>query len=83
MSDALQTAVQNMSATLAQGQTGQQEALERRLNSLQQQNAQQMEQLRNSLNEGMKALQEEKNARKLDEIRHTVDEQLRDALQNV
>lgn len=39
-----------------------------------------MEQLRNSLNEGMKALQEE-NARKLDEIRHTVDEQLQDALQ--
>lgn len=69
-----------MSATLAQGQTGQQEALERRLNSLQQQNVQQMEQLRNSLNEGMKALQEE-NARKLDEIRHTVDEQLQDALQ--
>ena len=66
VSDALQTAVQNMSATLAQGQTGQQEALERRLNSLQQQNVQQMEQLRNSLNEGMKALQEE-NARKLDE----------------
>ena len=80
VSDALQTAVQNMSATLAQGQTGQQEALERRLNSLQQQNVQQMEQLRNSLNEGMKALQEE-NARKLDEIRHTVDEQLQDALQ--
>ena len=80
VSDALQTAVQNMSATLAQGQTGQQEALERRLNSLQQQNVQQMEQLRNSLNEGMKALQEE-NARKLDETRHTVDEQLQDALQ--
>ncbi len=80
VSDALQTAVQNMSATLAQGQTGQQAALERRLNSLQQQNAQQMEQLRNSPNEGMKALQEE-NARKLDEIRHTVDEQLQDALQ--
>lgn len=80
VSDALQTAVQSMSATLAQGQTGQQEALERRLNSLQQQNAQQMEQLRKSLNDGMKALQEE-NARKLDQIRHTVDEQLQDALQ--
>ena len=70
VSDALQTAVQNMSATLAQGANGPAGGSGTRLNSLQQQNAQQMEQLRNSLNEGMKALQEE-NARKLDEIRQT------------
>lgn len=39
-----------------------------------------MEQLRRAMVESMTALQAE-NTRKLDEIRHTVDEQLQDALQ--
>ena len=43
-------------------------------------NNQQMEQLRRAMVESMTALQAE-NTRKLDEIRHTVDEQLQDALQ--
>ena len=69
VSETLQTAVQSMSTTLGQGQDSQQRLLER-----------QMEQLRRTMDENMKALQAE-NTRKLDEIRHTVDEQLQDALQ--
>lgn len=80
MSETLQTAVRDMSATLASGQTAQQQAMEQRLRSLETSNAQKLEQLRSSMAESMTALQTE-NARKLDEIRHTVDEQLQDALQ--
>ena len=80
VSETLQTAVQSMSATLGQGQDSQQRILERRLQSLEQANNQQMEQLRRAMVESMTALQAE-NTRKLDEIRHTVDEQLQDALQ--
>ena len=69
VSETLQTAVQSMSTTLGQGQDSQQRLLER-----------QMEQLRRAMVESMTALQAE-NTRKLDEIRHTVDEQLQDALQ--
>ena len=69
-----------MSTTLGQGQDSQQRILERRLQSLEQANNQQMEQLRRAMVESMTALQAE-NTRKLDEIRHTVDEQLQDALQ--
>ena len=72
VSETLQTAVQSMSTTLGQGQDSQQRILERRLQSLEQANNQQMEQLRRAMAE---------NTRKLDEIRHTVDEQLQDALQ--
>ena len=75
VSETLQTAVQSMSTTLGQGQDSQQRILERRLQSLEQANNQQMEQLRRAMVESMTALQAE-NARKLDEIRHTVDEQL-------
>ena len=80
VSETLQTAVQSMSTTLGQGQDSQQRILERRLQSLEQANNQQMEQLRRAMVESMTALQAE-NTRKLDEIRHTVDEQLQDALQ--
>ena len=80
VSETLQTAVQGMSTTLGQGQDSQQRILERRLQSLEQANNQQMEQLRRAMVESMTALQAE-NTRKLDEIRHTVDEQLQDALQ--
>ena len=73
VSETLQTAVQGMSTTLGQGQDSQQRILE-------QANTQQMEQLRRAMVESMTALQAE-NTRKLDEIRHTVDEQLQDALQ--
>ena len=69
-----------MSTTLGQGQDSQQRILERRLQSLEQANNQQMEQLRRAMVESMTALQAE-NTRKLDEIRYTVDEQLQDALQ--
>ena len=80
VSETLQTAVQVMSTTLGRGQDSQQRILERRLQSLEQANNQQMEQLRRAMVESMTALQAE-NTRKLDEIRHTVDEQLQDALQ--
>ena len=80
VSETLQTAVQSMSTTLGQGQDSQQRILEQRLRSLEQANTQQMEQLRRAMVESMTALQAE-NTRKLDEIRHTVDEQLQDALQ--
>ena len=73
VSETLQTAVQGMSTTLGQGQDSQQRSLE-------QANTQQMEQLRQAVTQSMATLQAE-NARKLDEIRHTVDEQLQDALQ--
>ena len=69
VSETLQTSVQSMSTTLAQGQRSQQQLLTQRL-----------EELRKTLAENMTALQAE-NAKKLDEIRHTVDEQLQDALQ--
>ena len=80
VSETLQTAVQNMSTTLAQGQNGQQQILERRLQSLEAANSQKLEELRKTLADSMTALQAE-NTRKLDEIRRTVDEQLQDALQ--
>ena len=80
VSDTLQSAVQSMSATLAQGQDAQQRQLTQRLQSLEQTNTQKLDELRRTLAESMTALQAE-NTRKLDEIRHTVDEQLQDALQ--
>ena len=80
VSETLQTAVQNMLTTLAQGQDSQQQLLERRLRSLEASNTQKLEELRRSIAESMPALQAENN-RKLDEIRHTVDEQLQDTLQ--
>ena len=80
VSETLQTAVQAMSTTLAQGQNGQQATLERRLQSLEQTNTQKLEELRRTLDDNMAKLQEA-NGKKLDEIRHTVDEQLQDALQ--
>ena len=80
VSETLQTSVQSMSTTLAQGQSGQQQILTQRLQSLEAANAQKLEELRKTLAENMTALQAE-NAKKLDEIRHTVDEQLQDALQ--
>ena len=80
VSETLQTAVQNMSTTLAQGQDSQQQLLERCLRSLEASNTQKLEELRRSMAESMTALQAENN-RKLDEIRHTVDEQLQDTLQ--
>ena len=80
VSETLQPAVQNMSSTLAQGQSGQQQILTQRLQSLEAANTQKLEELRKTLAENMTALQAE-NAKKLDEIRHTVDEQLQDALQ--
>ena len=45
VSETLQTAVQNMSTTLAQGQNGQQQILERRLQSLEAANSQKLEEL--------------------------------------
>ena len=80
VSETLQTAVQNMSATLAQRQDSQQQILERRLRSLEASNTQKLEELRAALAKDMSSLRAE-NAQKLDEIRHTVDEQLQDALQ--
>ena len=80
VSETLQTAVQNMSAILAQGQDSQQQILERRLRSLEASNTQKLEELRAALAKDMSSLRAE-NAQKLDEIRHTVDEQLQDALQ--
>ena len=80
VSETLQTSVQSMSTTLAQGQSGQQQILTQRLQSLEAANTQKLEELRKTLAENMTALQAE-NAKKLDEIRHTVDEQLQDALQ--
>ena len=80
VSDTLQTSVQSMSTPLAQGQSGQQQILTQRLQSLEAANTQKLEELRKTLAENMTALQAE-NAKKLDEIRHTVDEQLQDALQ--
>ena len=80
VSETLQTSVQSMSTTLAQGQSGQQQILTQRLQSLEAANTQKLEELRRTLAENMTALQAE-NAKKLDEIRHTVDEQLQDARQ--
>ena len=80
VSETLQSSVQSMSTTLAQGQSGQQQILTQRLQSLEAANTQKLEELRKTLAENMTALQAE-NAKKLDEIRHTVDEQLQDALQ--
>ena len=80
VSETLQASVQSMSATLAQGQSGQQQILTQRLQSLEAANIQKLEELRKTLADSMTALQAE-NTKKLDEIRHTVDEQLQDALQ--
>ena len=73
VSETLQTSVQSMSATLAQGQSGQQQILTQRLQSLEAANTQKLEELRKTLAENMTALQAE-NAKKLDEI--TFDEML-------
>ena len=66
VSETLQTAVQTMSTTLAQGQNGQQATLERRLQSLEQTNTQKLEELRKTLDDNMAKLQEA-NGKKLDE----------------
>ena len=80
VSETLQTSVQSMSTTLAQGQSGQQQILTQRLQSLEAANTQKLEELRKTLAENMTALQAE-NAKKLDEIRGTVEEKLQDTLQ--
>ena len=80
VSETLQTSVQSMSTTLAQGQSGQQQILTQRLQSLEAANTQKLEELRRTLAENMTALQAE-NAKKLDEIRGTVEEKLQDTLQ--
>ena len=61
VSETLQTAVQNMSTMLAQGQDSQQQLLERRLRSLEASNTQKLEELRRSMAESMTALQAENN----------------------
>ena len=72
ISETLQASVQSMSTALAAGQGTQQQTMEQRLQGLEASNARKLEEMRRTLAEGMTALHE---------IRHTVDEQLQDALQ--
>jgi DNA recombination protein RmuC len=80
VSETLQTSVQGMSNLLGANQTAQQRMMERRLQTLELNNEQKLENMRKTLADGMETMRAE-NGRKLDEIRHTVDEQLQDTLQ--
>jgi DNA recombination protein RmuC len=80
VSETLQTSVQGMSNMLSANQTAQQRMMERRLQTLEVNNEQKLENMRKTLADGMETMRAD-NGRKLDEIRHTVDEQLQDTLQ--
>jgi DNA recombination protein RmuC len=80
VSETLQTSVQGMANMLSANQTAQQRMLERRLQTLESNNEQKLENMRKTLADGMETMRAD-NSHKLDEIRHTVDEQLQDTLQ--
>ena len=76
----LQNALRGMAALMTENQTKQTAQMEQRLKTLESTNEQKLENMRVSLNAGMEAMRTD-NARKLDEIRRTVDEELQDTLQ--
>jgi DNA recombination protein RmuC len=80
MSESLQTSVQGMGATMNASQTQQLRLLEQRLKTLESSNEQKLDAMRAAINTNMEAMRND-NAKKLDEIRGTVDAQLQDALQ--
>ena len=79
ISETLQASVQSMSTALAAGQAPSSRPWSSACRGWKL-HARKLEEMRRTLAEGMTALQAQ-NAQKLDEIRHTVDEQLQDALQ--
>lgn len=80
MSTNLQSAVGTLGQTLASSQTQQMRLMENRLKTLESSSEQKLDAMRAALNQNMEAMRND-NARKLDEIRHTVDAQLEDTLQ--
>ncbi|MCI2046109.1 MAG: DNA recombination protein RmuC [Faecalibacterium sp.] len=80
MSDALQTSVHTMGATMSGSQAQQLRLLEQRLKTLESGSEQKLDAMRSTLNANMEAMRSD-NAKKLEDIRQTVDAQLQDALQ--
>ena len=80
LGDGLQRSVRYMGQQMAESQAGQMNLLEQRLKTLESGNEQKLEAMRQTLQTNMESIRTE-NAKKLDEIRHTVDEQLQDSLQ--
>ncbi len=80
MSQTLQTAVGTMSTNVSQNQAAQARQVELRLANLEKSNEQKFEQIRATLQSNMDAMRAE-NTKKLEQIRHTVEEQLQDTLQ--
>ncbi len=78
--DTLQKSVQGMASLLTEGQAAQQQNMEARMRTLENSNEKRLAEMRRTLADGMESMRTE-NAAKLDEIRHTVDEQLQDTLQ--
>ena len=80
LGESLQKTIGQMGQQIGQNQLEQARLLEKRMQTLENTSEQKLENMRISLNQNMEAIRGE-NAKKLDEIRHTVDEQLQDALQ--
>lgn len=76
----LQNALRGMAGLMAEHQAKQTAQMEQRLKSLETTNEQKLDNMRASLNTSLDALRTE-NAKKLEEIRRTVDEELQDTLQ--
>lgn len=80
MGEGVQNAVRNMGTMLGENQTSQTRLMEHRLKTLESTNEQKLDNMRVSISAGMEAMRAD-NAKKLEEIRRTVDEELQDTLQ--
>ncbi len=80
VSDTVQNSVASMGTMMNNTQARQLQLLENRLKTLESTSEQRLDAMRGTLNANLEVLRTE-NAKKLDEIRHTVDAQLQDALQ--
>lgn len=80
MGEGVQNAVRNMGTMLGENQANQTRLMEHRLKTLESTNEQKLDNMRVSISAGMEAMRAD-NAKKLEEIRRTVDEELQDTLQ--
>lgn len=76
----LQNALRGLANLLGESQTRHTAQIEQRLKTLESSNEQKLENIRTGLTTGMEAMRAD-NAKKLEEIRRTVDEELQDTLQ--
>ncbi len=80
MSTNVQGTVRSMGSMMAEAQAAQSKQIETRLKTLESTNEQKLDNMRVAINTSMEAMRND-NAKKLEQIRHTVEEQLQDTLQ--